>query len=553
MNINRRLASRFLEAEWERVAKPLYLKALDFTIGLVRKFDSRGQQISGDVDNRTMMRRLIQMRKAVQSGFDLSYLVLNDDIMSAAGYKIVQAIEAGERKEDSLLPNERDLLAFMKEFPDREQTARQEQAAFFRGLIARELGLSREEAAPAALDQRVMTDRDFFSKAFAVVNQYVVARKNMISGRLSEAPGKFQIRDKEEQSTWDKSSKRKKVPFYLLGDLLGCRSITTTIPDMAAACRASQASLEVLAKDNKYLDTVGGYNAVHYSLRQDALVVEYQVKATVSFIEAALSHELIYSDDKFRDKFKLEPLPNNEKEMVRRVIDISTQLSMRDWKKHFEIPLMTMGEPMEETLYGDELSEDQLRERLHMARIAGMARVASFLRNANLHSLQQVAKHYERTYGLSTSISPEGSFGGPELMVWEDGDEPYGASMSIEYPSEEYDDPGVVQVHISQGRQTYGTSLWQPSVNELIRETEKMLRKESDLLPKQRGRIGQAAEMWARRVGPAMWVIAKGDRRNMLYYVGKAAPSWSPHVSDATDNGQVWDSQWEAEQVMKAL
>jgi ppGpp synthetase/RelA/SpoT-type nucleotidyltranferase len=372
-----RVACRHLDAHWHREAKPQYLKALDFVAGLIRKFNTEGKQVSAEASNRDLMQRVLRMRQMIQDGFDLGLLADNNSLFSAGGDKAVARIEKAEAQQRKLLPEEKVLRAFMKAYPDKEGGARRKQGAFLRALIIGDLGLGREQA--AQLDDLVMTDRRLYDRAFGVVNKYVLAQKQKVSSALSTSPGKFQIRDKENSSTWEKSTRRKKVPFYMLGDLLGCRSITTTIPAMAEACALAQAKVEVVAKENKYLDTEGGYNAVHYALMQGNLVVEYQVKAKVNNMEAAISHELIYSDSKFRDKFKMEPLGAAEKAMVARVIDISTQLSLRDFENYFNLGLAVEGGETGDLLYGQNLSPADLEKRLRLAALR-LARFHSFRR-----------------------------------------------------------------------------------------------------------------------------------------------------------------------------
>lgn len=370
-----RVACRHLEAVWYRDAKPQYLKALDFVAGLIRKFDKDGMQVSADATNRDLLRRVIRMREMVQDGFDLGLLVENNALFTAAGDKAVARIEGAEAREAELLPPDKVLKQFMKTYPDKEAGARRQQGDFLRRMIITNLGLGREQA--KELDALVIKDRELFDRAYHVVNQYVLKQKQKVSSALGQSPGRFQIRDKPLQSTWEKSSQRKKVPFYMLGDLLGCRSITPTIPAMAEACANAQKKVRVVAKDNKYLDTQGGYNAVHYALMEGDLVVEYQVKAEVNNMEAAISHELIYSDAKFRDKFKMEPLPAAQKAMVARVIDISTQLSMRDFEEYFNLGLSVGGGGTGPALYGEDLTPEQLQERLRLAALR-MARFRAF-------------------------------------------------------------------------------------------------------------------------------------------------------------------------------
>jgi hypothetical protein len=213
------------------------------------------------------------------------------------------------------------------------------------------------EVSDAELDDLVMNDRAFYNQAFASVNKYVVSQMSKVSGALSSSPGSFQIRSKEEQSTWDKSVHRKKVPFYALGDLLGCRTITDSLKGMMEACEEAQSKIDVVAKENKF-GGFGGYNAVHYALLSDKLVVEYQIKAKVNKLEAGISHDLVLSDEKFRDRFQMDPLPQGQKDLVVRVINISTQMSMRDFAEVVE-GLDVQGDRMEQLLYGDSERSDE--------------------------------------------------------------------------------------------------------------------------------------------------------------------------------------------------
>lgn len=363
MSQSTRIALLHLEAEWAREAKPVYLKALDFTAGLIRKFNARGQAISAEVPNEKLLRRVLKMRELVQGGFDLSPLAANKKILTNIGEDVLKRSLVRESLEEKLLPQQEELEAFLKKFPNLEDSARARQASVLRSFISKETGVS-----PSEVDTRVLVDREFFNISFAIVNSYVRAVKAEASGLLSKSPGTFGIRDKNEQSTWDKSTKKKKIPFYMLGDLLGARSITTTIPDMARACQLAQTRLKIISKDNHYLKTEGGYNAVHYALMVNDLVVEYQVKAEVNKLEASLSHDLIYDDDKFRDRFKVDPLSDSEKRLIMRVLDISAQLSMSDIQQYFDLSLQTQIPAQgADLLYGPELSEKELKEKLRLA------------------------------------------------------------------------------------------------------------------------------------------------------------------------------------------
>lgn len=343
-----RLAARFLEAEWDRIAKPKYLKALDFVAGMIRKFNSLGLSVSSDIPNEQLLRRVIQMRKIVQQGFDPIDLADNADLMSAAGDRIMRNMEKIDERISEAMPSEQAKKAFFKSYPDRDALARKQQAAFFRKLIRRELPVAKEMS-DDALDYAMWNDREVFSAAFDVVNRYVVQHKSKVSSALSGAPGRFQIRDKAGQSTWDKSrDSKRRYPFYMLGDLLGCRSIVATVPDLCDAALAAQSNLTIIAKDNRYINLGDGYNAVHYTLQTGALVVEYQLKTMGNFLEAGLSHDILHSDDKFKARFpQMDLLPKSQKQLVRMVIDISAQLSARDWAQYLDEERLETGGPAE--------------------------------------------------------------------------------------------------------------------------------------------------------------------------------------------------------------
>lgn len=335
-----RVASFHLLAQWERVAKPQYLKALDFVAGLIRKFQSLGLQVSMDIPNETLLRRVIQMRKLVQEGFDLSSLATNSRLMTSVGDRILRQAEEKDSYIEENLPDIQAQKAFFKTYPDREGAARVDQARLFRAMIRRELGSSLSDS---ELDSLVLEDRAFFSSAFEVANSHVVSVKNQVAGDLSGSSGKFQIRDKAEQSAWDKSRK-KKQPFYLLGDLLGCRTIVNTVPDLCLAAYTVQKSLDILSKDNRYARLDDGYNALHYALGRGGVVIEYQVKTYGNFLEASISHDLLHSDEKFRVRFpSLSVLSPAQKKLVRLVVDVSSQLSSRDWGLFLRDPEFIVG------------------------------------------------------------------------------------------------------------------------------------------------------------------------------------------------------------------
>lgn len=123
-----------MSQHWKE-AKPKYLKAIDFTLGLLRRLERQGKTLPGaSID--TVVRRLIDMRKAAQSGFRLDTLLENKKHLSGRGAAVLSALEAEEAK---LLPSERNLAAFIKPFSDTTNQYLQKQARIFEDKIAQEL------------------------------------------------------------------------------------------------------------------------------------------------------------------------------------------------------------------------------------------------------------------------------------------------------------------------------------------------------------------------------------------------------------------------------
>lgn len=330
------VASRYLTATWEREAKPKYLKALDFVAGLIRKFNSLGLQVSMDIKNDILLRRVIQMRKIVQQGFDPILFAETQDLVGRAGGRILKEIERKDQEIHDNLPDAASQRAFFQKFPDTSDQARHRQAAICRDIIRRAL---RVDLSDKDLDQLVQEDRDFYNRAFDAVGPRAVAAQRQSASVLSGAPGKFQSRTKASQSAWDKSTKKKRIPFYLLGDLVGCRSIVKAVPDLCNTTLVAQANLNVVEKDNRYLSLGDGYNAVHYAFIVNGVVVEYQIKTKGNFLETGISHDLLHSDLKFKARFpQVDALSPGDKELVRMVIDISSQLASRDWAEYLKDP-----------------------------------------------------------------------------------------------------------------------------------------------------------------------------------------------------------------------
>lgn len=97
-----------------------------------------------------------------------------------------------------------------------------------------------------------------------------------------------------------------------------------------------QNSYSLVQKKNYYLENKG-YNAINYVLSHDWLMFEFQLKTDINAIEASISHDLIYAEEK-----AIYKLTTEEKALVSLVIDVSTQLSMNEWAEFINTP-MAMG------------------------------------------------------------------------------------------------------------------------------------------------------------------------------------------------------------------
>lgn len=308
---------------WTKVAKPKYLKAIDFTIGLLRRLKASGKQLPGASFDEAI-NRIISMRKAVQGGFKLDTLFQNKQLLSGRGTAILAKLEQAEAK---LLPSEKDLAGFVQTFSDKTGPATERQARMLVGIIAKEL-----KVPEASVERRVLTDQDFMMQAFAAcMPTFSKVYSAVVSKMRSAVKGGFEHRIKQAKSSWGKQGGSE--PFYRFRDIIGARGVTSSVADMAAAATQLQKDFKPVAKKNYYLQNKG-YNAINYNLVEGNMVFEFQLKTDVNRVEAALSHDLIYAKDK-----AIVNLSDEEKKLVGLVIDVSTQLSMKEWAQAFEIPM----------------------------------------------------------------------------------------------------------------------------------------------------------------------------------------------------------------------
>ena len=317
-----RVAARFQDRE----AKAQYLKAIDFTIGLVKRLSAAGQELPfGGPSFRDVLRRLIEMRESSQTGFNLGTLLENKGMISGKGSAILKRLE---RDESKVLPREQDLAAFVQPFGNKTDSAIPAQTALMLRLMAAATGED-----PALINERLIKDAEFFDLAFEAIYPVLTKAKSEVDSAIgSAADGGYASRIKAPKSAFGKQG-RNQISILAFKDLVGCRVVTPTVSNMAAVAAATQSKFDILDKKNYFLKNTG-YNAINYNLNSAGIIVEFQLKTSVNEVEAALSHDLIYAPEK-----AIADLSSNEKVLVARVIDVSTQLSMKEWSEAFDIAM----------------------------------------------------------------------------------------------------------------------------------------------------------------------------------------------------------------------
>jgi ppGpp synthetase/RelA/SpoT-type nucleotidyltranferase len=322
--IHTRVAESWLTASRTLTAKAKYLKAIDFTIGLVRRLAAAGTPLPG-MATPELVARLIDMREAAQRGVNIA--ALQDNIQTLRSYG-EQVIRREIRVEASLLPRMDDYQAFVQNFPKVVDRAVELQARHMERIIAEALDIQ-----PAAVASAVISDRSAFDRAFAACSPEISSRYNRIVSSMSGL-GYLEHRLKTAKSCWGKQTREgTPTPFYRFKDLVGVRIVANTIPHMCTVARSVQDQFGILDKKNYYIRG-DAYNAINYNLSEDWLVFEFQLKTNVNAAEAALSHDLIYAPEKAVTNLNAE-----ERGLVELVVNVSTQLSMAEWNRAFGVPV----------------------------------------------------------------------------------------------------------------------------------------------------------------------------------------------------------------------
>jgi len=313
-------------------AKAKHLKAIDFTIGLIKRLQKQGKKFP--IDYNVALSRLKQMRKLSQSKFRMDTLMDNIDMLKGTAGK--QLLNRMEKSESKLLPRETDFQAFLKEFPNKSQQACDRQEKLFLAVIAKSLNMD-----PELVPDMVIKDRVVFESAYKAILPLLVQLKRDVDAAMPRNLGVvYESRIKEPNSAFPKQVREDREPFIRFRDLVGCRILTNDVRSMAAAANQAQQSFNLVQKKNYYFKKQG-YNAINYVLVSNGLTFEFQLKTTINDIEANISHDLIYAKEK-----AIVQLSPAEKSLVAKVIDVSTQLSMRDWNNFLQTTSFVTSSPL---------------------------------------------------------------------------------------------------------------------------------------------------------------------------------------------------------------
>lgn len=299
-----------------RSAKSKFLKAIDFTIGLVRRMDNMGYKFA-DAPFPEVLKRLIILRKKAQSeGLTPQDI---EPLMSHLQGKALSILDRAGQREKEIIPKPAHWKAFFKTFGDKGKLLRQIQSGYLHDLIATRTGEDEGDIA-----ELLMEDEAFFKRAYSIV----LPTLKTTEGRALRVVGKHDIlqhRVKSEKSCWGKQHGRKGAPFTTFGDLVGLRIVVTSFPELAEVAAQVQKKLRVISKSNRYFID-DQYNAMNYKLEVESIGVELQVKTKMNLVEAQISHDLIYSPEK-----SVLALSPRERELVGLTISASTLVGLQEF------------------------------------------------------------------------------------------------------------------------------------------------------------------------------------------------------------------------------
>lgn len=301
-------------------AKASWLKAIDFTIGLLRRLQKLGKKFP--VDYNVAIKRLIEMRKITQDKFRMDTLGKNLELLEKG--KGRQVVNQAEKIEKKYTPTARDYAAFQQALPNKAGAAKEAQAKRLIAALAPVLNVD-----PAEVEDLVIDDKAAFEKAYATILPELKKLKSDVDAMMPKSLGiDYGSRVKDPNSLFLKQTREgARVPFTRFSDLVGCRIVTANLRDMCAAAYITQKKFDIVNKKNYYVKTMQ-YNAINYNFVRNGIVVEFQLKTKMNDVEARITHDLIHAKEK-----AIVDLSDREKDLVGKIIDASTQLSMREWQE----------------------------------------------------------------------------------------------------------------------------------------------------------------------------------------------------------------------------
>lgn len=193
-------------------AKNQYLKAIDFTIGLIRRMGL--MKVTFMVPETEIRTRLIEMRKAAQSGVDMSTILENKSIIKGKGADLLKKME---KLDTQIAVADADLADFVRAFSNKVEPAVQAQANAFRKDISSALNV-----AEGTVEDSLIRDAVFFSEAFAVMLPTLKKVKAAADAHIGGMKGSgdiYESRVKEAKSSFGKQTREGIVPRYLLQGL----------------------------------------------------------------------------------------------------------------------------------------------------------------------------------------------------------------------------------------------------------------------------------------------------------------------------------------------
>lgn len=307
-----RVASAYMTANRMLTAKSIYLKAIDFSFSVLDKMKAAGYKFQ-DASLEQIKERLRFIRKHYTKDFTKLH-----EISQTITDKSSKVLEKLTRLEKELAPDILDWAEFLKEFPNSYAEGKKKQSQVLRGLLKKYTGVSEPE-----LSIRLANDYGFAKDCFEYLKPTLLATQKELITHLS-AFGLIQSRIKEFDSAW-KKARKKSISFVDLGDLVGFRVVTSSVPEIAKAAHAIQKRLGVLEKENFYLQNKG-YIAIHYALNtSNHVLAELQLKSTSSLIEAAISHDIIY-----KPEMSMISLTDQERKLVARVVNVSLGMTLKE-------------------------------------------------------------------------------------------------------------------------------------------------------------------------------------------------------------------------------